>query len=147
MRHILAAVDFSPVSDAVIARAAEIARGCGSELTLLHVAAPDPDFVGFGPGPETVRDSRAQEIVSERRELQQTAEELRTRGLEARALIFQGPTVEKVLEEARRIPADLLVVGSHGRGAVGRALLGSVSHAILRHPPCPILVVPPPSAQ
>ena len=50
MKEILAAVDFSDYSDAVVSRAASLALAFGANVTLLHVAAPDPDFVGYGIG-------------------------------------------------------------------------------------------------
>ena len=142
MKQILVAVDFSEHSEAVVQEAAELARGTGAGLTLLHVAAPDPEFVGLGAGPQTVRDSRAHTLDLERRELQRMAESLTKGGLSARALLFAGATVEKILSEAERIAADLIVVGSHGRGPLGNAFIGSVSRGVLHGSACPVVVVP-----
>jgi nucleotide-binding universal stress UspA family protein len=150
VRKILAAIDFSPVSEAVVEQAESLARAFSAELTLLHVAAPDPDFVGYEAGPQTVRDARAEELHTEHRELQATAESLRQREVPCHALLIQGPTVEKILEEAQRIGADAIVLGSRGHGALYRALLGSVSEGVLRDARCPVLFVPaprPPAAE
>ena len=70
------------------------------------------------------------------------ASAVRDRELSAHALLIQGPTVDKILSEARRIEADLIVMGSHGHGAVFRALLGGVSENVLRRAECPITIVP-----
>jgi nucleotide-binding universal stress UspA family protein len=51
-----------------------------------------------------------------------------------------GPATE-IVKAAREWPADLIVIGSHGRGGVQRALLGSFSEGVMRHAPCPVLVV------
>ncbi len=142
MKRIIAAVDFSPVSNAVVVRATAIARAFSAKLYLLHVAAPDPDFVGYEPGPRSVRTTRAGELRAEHRDLQQWASDLRDRGLDAEALLVQGPTVETLLERAQHLDADLIVLGSHGHGAVYRALVGSVSEGVLRHGVCPVLIVP-----
>lgn len=142
MERLLVPVDFSEVTPSVVQHAASLAAAFAAELVLIHVAAPDPDFVGLDVGPETVRKARAEEIRGEHRELQALADDLRGRGLAARALLIQGPTVGKILGEARKLEADVIVMGSHGRGALHRALLGSVSEGVVRAASCPVLVVP-----
>lgn len=142
MRAILVPVDFSEVTDAVVEWAAGIARTAGGRLWLLHVAAPDPDFVGFEAGPDVVREQRASELRQEHRDLQVLADALRARGLDATALLVKGPTVKKILAEAERLGADLIVMGSHGRGALSRALLGSVSEGVVRGAHRPITILP-----
>ena len=67
------------------------------------------------------------------------AETLRVRGLTVTPVLVEGPTVDRLLDEVRRTQPDLLVVGSHGRGALALAVLGSVSAGLLRHAPCPVL--------
>jgi nucleotide-binding universal stress UspA family protein len=142
VRKLLAAIDFSPVSAAVVEQAASLAEAFSAELTLIHVAAPDPDFVGYAAGPQTVRDDRAREIRTEHRELRAIAEALQDRAISARALLIQGPTVEKILAEGQRLRADVIVIGSHGHGGLYRLLLGSVSEGVVRATRCPVLVVP-----
>jgi nucleotide-binding universal stress UspA family protein len=146
MRQILAALDFSAVTRAVVEQAASLAGAYGAELTLLHVAAPDPAFVGYDVGPQTVRDARARELRTEHRGLQDLADELRARGLRAKALLVQGPAVETLVREARELGAEAIVLGSHGHGRVYDVLVGSVAHGVLRQAPCPVLVVPASSA-
>jgi len=142
MNEILVALDLSEHSEAVLSTATELAGRLGARLTILHVAAPDPDFVGFEAGPQTTRDTRAHALRDEHRRIQEWAEQRRARGLEVRALLIQEPTVEGILGEAARSGADLIVVGSHSRGVLARALLGSVSQGVLREASCPVLVVP-----
>ena len=142
MKTILAAVDFSSVSADVIARAAELAQAFGAALYLLHVAAPDPDFVGYEPGPDSVRDSVAAELREDHRRLQERSGELRAAGLDCTALLVQGATAETIEREAERLAADVIVLGSHGHGALHRALLGSVSEHVLHHAQRPLLILP-----
>lgn len=145
-RPLLVAVDFSPVTAAVLAAAADEARARGAEVHLVHVAAPEPAFVGREVDPPEMRNVVAHELREEHRRLQALAAELERGGLVVTALCVQGPTVEKIVSIAERIGADRVIVGSHGRGPLARALLGSVSEALLRAAPCPVLVVPHPRA-
>ena len=63
-------------------------------------------------------------------------------GLEATALLIRGPTVETTLKEAENLKAELIVVGTHGHGAVYDVLIGSYSADIIRTSTLPVLVVP-----
>jgi nucleotide-binding universal stress UspA family protein len=142
MKHVLVAIDFSPQADLVLATAATLAGAIGADVTVLHVAAPDPDFVGFEVGPQSVRDSRAEVLEKEHRELHRIAERLREDDIPARAFLFSGATAEKILEEASARSADLIVMGTHGRSGLASAFVGSVSRAVLHGATCPVVVVP-----
>jgi nucleotide-binding universal stress UspA family protein len=142
MKTILVPIDFSAVTGAVVEQAAALAAAFGSALWLLHVAAPEPEFVGYEPGPQGVRDTVAHELRDTHRRVQEQADALRGRGIDATALQVQGATVETILAEAARLHADLIVVGSHGHGALHRALLGSVSEGVLHRATCPLLILP-----
>lgn len=144
MKNILVAIDFSPVSEAVVERGAAIAKAFGAALWLLHVAAPDPDFVGYEPGPQSVRHSVAAGLHDVHRRLQERSAALRERGIDCTALLVQGSTPETIGREAGRLDADLIVLGSHGHGVLRRALLGSVSEHVLHHAARPLLIVPAP---
>ena len=147
MNQVLTAIDFSRHADAVVSTAKTLAQALDAELTVLHVASPEPDFVGYEVGPQSVRDDRAQTLELERRELHRIAEELRADGVSARAFLFSGATVEKILEEAEARGADWIVVGSHGRTALASAFVGSVSRGVLRGASCPVVVVPAPDRE
>lgn len=139
---ILVAVDLSPASERVVAVAGEMAQSRQSKVYVLHAAEPNPDFVGYDAGPAVVRDQVAEHFHREHRAVQALAESLRDDGLDAVALLIQGPTVEVTLKEAERLDAELIVVGSHGHGAIYDVLVGSYSAGILRQSPVPVLVVP-----
>jgi len=142
MKTILVPVDFSPVTAAVIEQAAQLASAFSGAVWLLHVAPPDPDFVGYEQGPKTVRSQVAGEMRDTHRQLQEESTRLRQRGIDATAIQVQGATTETILHEAERLHADVIVLGSHGHGAVHRALLGSVSEGVLHRATCPVLLLP-----
>lgn len=142
MTQVLAAVDFSEVTPAVIDQAVELTRSLRGELTLLHVAAPEPDFVGYEVGPQTVRDARAHELRQEHRRLQERAAALTHAGVPTQARLVEGSTVDTILHEAERLDARLIVIGSHGHGAWYQALVGSVSAGVVKASERPVLIVP-----
>lgn len=140
--NILVAVDLSPASEKVVEAAGNVAKLTGAKVYILHVAEPDPDFVGYDAGPEVVRTQVAGEMRREHRDVQALAEKLRGDGLDATALLVQGPTVATTLKEADKLKAELIVVGTHGHGAVYDVLIGSYSAGIIRKSTLPVLVVP-----
>ncbi|MGW8281832.1 MAG: universal stress protein [Gemmatimonadota bacterium] len=112
---LLVALDFSGVSDDQIEIVGRLAAP-NREIFLLHVAEPDPSFVGYEAGPEEVRSQVAKEFHEEHRQLQAIADRLREKGHQVNALLVQGPTVQTILEQAEYLGAEVIVVGSHGRG-------------------------------
>jgi nucleotide-binding universal stress UspA family protein len=64
-----------------------------------------------------------------------------TLGPEALQFVPEGPPAAEIVKAARRWQADLIVIGSHGRRGIRRALIGSVAEAVVRQAPCPVLVV------
>lgn len=142
MKPVLAPLDFSMVSEDVIRRAMQLARALDVKLWLLHVAPPDPDFVGYEPGPQVVRDQLAERYHEEHQRLEALDARVREQGVETEALLIQGPTARKIVDEARRLEADWIVMGSHGHGALRHLLVGSVTEEVLRHAPCPVVLVP-----
>jgi nucleotide-binding universal stress UspA family protein len=140
--NILAAVDFSPVTEQVLQTLEQVAATFPSQIWLVHVAPPDPDFVGYGTGPDVVRGQVAVEHRERHLKLQNLADRLRSAGVKTTALLLQGSTVETIMKEAGRLSASLIVLGSHGHSAVYDLLVGSVSEGIVRASKLPVLLVP-----
>ncbi len=138
---LLVAVDFSVVTERQVAAVERLAAP-GRKIHVLHVAEPDPDFVGFEGGPDTVREQIAAEFRQEHRQVQALAARLRDAGFDATGLLVQGPTVATILEQAEKFAAHAIVVGSHGHGALFDLVVGSVSAGVIRNAQAPVLVVP-----
>ncbi|MGB5475141.1 MAG: universal stress protein [Gammaproteobacteria bacterium] len=149
---LLVAVDLSEFSEKIVFKAEEIAKALSAKVWLLHIAEPrpvdfsiagfEPDSIGLEVDPQSLRDSLAKRFRAEHRQIQDMADRLRKAGLDATALLVQGATVDTILKEASKLDVDMIVVGSHGRGAMYQLLMGSVSEGVLRKSECPILVVP-----
>ena len=140
--NVLVAVDLSDVSRKMLDAVVHIPRRDGMKVVVVHVAEPDPEFVGWDAGPGVVRASVAAEFQRERHEVEAMAATLRESGIEAVGLVVQGPTVATILDEVVRREADLLVVGSHGRGAAYDLTVGSISSGVIRKATIPVLVIP-----
>ena len=139
---ILVAVDLSDATTKIIEVTEYLAKATQGEVLVLHVAEAEPDFVGYDAGPDVVRDQVAKEFREEHRGVQAHADSLREAGIEAKALLIKGPIIDTVLREANRFGAEVLIVGSHGFGALYDLLVGSASRGILKNTKIPVLVVP-----
>ena len=146
--RILCPVDFSDASQHALEHAAVIAGWYGARVTALHVVTPV--YLVEGPllftdlpaaSTPTVADHAAREA-----ELRRWVEALDTTGLPTDVRIEEGHgTAARILACAASLPADLIVMGTHGRSGFERLVLGSVTEKILRKASCPVLTVPPPA--
>lgn len=122
-RDILFATDFSEASRPAGETAAELARHFGARLHVLHVVPPVTDPT---PAPEALR-AAAAELGAGPSTVTATA---------------SGRAASQILDYARRHAVGLIVLGTHGRTGVSRAMLGSVAEAVLRRARCRVLAVP-----
>jgi nucleotide-binding universal stress UspA family protein len=140
MKTILVPVDFSDVSAKVVETAALLARAFASRVILVNVAEPEPEFVGYDPGPLTVRVAVTRDLHADQRRLEALKAGLG--GIDVLALHVQGSIPEEILDLAREHAVTLIVMGSHGHGALYHLFVGSVAAAVLKDAHCPVLVVP-----
>lgn len=141
--NIIAPVDFSDVTQAVCREAGQLARDRNAHVRLVHVAEPDPNFVGYDAGPDVVRGQVATEYHREHEQLGELAEGMRNSyGVEVTPLLVQGETVASVIELAARHRASYIIMGTHGRSVVYQVLVGSTSEGVLHRASCPVLLVP-----
>jgi len=138
----LVALDLSAASSEIVRAACKYAAATQAQVRLLHVAEPNPAFVGYEAGPDVVRDQVAREHRDEHRLLQEHADSLRASGIDAAGLLIQGPIVETILKEAERMPADMIVLGNYGHGSVYQLVAGSTCLGVVRQTTLPLLLVP-----
>jgi len=139
---IVCGVDGSAGSEAALAVAAELAEGLRARLVLAHVADHMPVYSAVGPiaampppAPMTVSVNQARARL--------LAEMAEAAGLEeAEQRVVWGIAAERLADLADEEAADMIVVGSRGRGPFKTALLGSVSSGLISLARCPVLVVP-----
>lgn len=139
---LLVAIDFSEVTEKIMAKVKELALKVNAKVWLIHVVQPEPDFIGYEVGPETEREFVAKKFRQNHILLQEKAEELKNEGVNITPLLVQGPTIETILSQAEKLEADIIVVGSHGHGAMFRILVGSISEGLLHNSTKPLLIIP-----
>lgn len=142
MKPLLVAIGDMGDCEAQLAQARLLARALNAPLFLLHVEAPEPDFVGYEPGPQHVRDAHAHEAMEHHAELHALRDQLIGEGLDAHALVIQGVTADKILEEAERLEAAMIILGAHAQGMLARFFSINAESQIVSRSKRPVLVVP-----
>ena len=138
-RKILIAVDESAFAAHATDVGFELARSLGAEVALVH--AVDPAVVAYAPeGGIPASELVALAQQDGRRLLAAFAQRASFQPAPLE-FIHVGKTATEIVKAAKDWPADLIVIGSHGRGGVNRLLLGSVAEAVMRQAACPVLVV------
>ncbi|MES1171714.1 MAG: universal stress protein [Bacteroidota bacterium] len=142
MRRVLVPTDFSETADRALTLAIRFAKLVRAAIDLVHVYplpvyAPATDVPGAFPLPPTP------EILADvEHGLARAAARVRDAGVECQVASMEGRASDEIVAHATKIGADLIVMGSHGRSGLRRALLGSVAEQVLHKVKCPVLVVP-----
>ena len=140
MKTILVPIDFSDITGKVVDMAVSLATAFGSRVILVHVVEPEPQFVGYDPGPLSVGVSIPGDPEADRRRLDEIRKKFGS--TDVLPINTQGSIPDEILDLAREHSADLIVIGSHGHGALYHLIVGSVANAILKQAQCPVLIVP-----
>jgi nucleotide-binding universal stress UspA family protein len=131
VRTVTVALDGSPHARQALDWLSRLPLAPTTRIGLVGVIDPDHD--------RSIADDRREQLEAE---LSQTAGMIGSRGVSVETILTTGVPAARIVEEAERHGADLLVVGARGIGAVTRLILGSTSEAVLRRARCPVLVVP-----
>ncbi len=136
---ILCPVDFSEGSARTLRQALSLAEAGGARLTLLHVTDPLLDAAARAAGTEdTITDQTQAEV-------RKLLDEVRPEGVKGSMTVSVavGEPAQQILRHTREASADLIVMGTQGRGAAQRFLMGSTATRVLQATTIPVLVVPP----
>lgn len=141
IQKILVATDFSEHAAVALRYAEEFSKAFGSEVLLCHVVSDAGMLSHIPPGGESYFPPDIEEFHRESAE-KQCAELLAASSIENHSThILNGKPFAEVVRLARREDVDLVIVGTHGHGAIAHMLLGSVAERIVRKAPCPVLTV------
>ena len=137
MKRVLALVDFTEHMKKVVDRAVEQVSAFGGELFLLHVVPPPAVVVDYAPIP-VVPD----EFEDRRRQLFELRDSLAAQGIKTTAEQYTGPVVDTIVAHIDPLAPDLVVMGSHGHGALYDLVVGSVTTGMVKRAGWPLLLVP-----
>jgi nucleotide-binding universal stress UspA family protein len=162
MKCILVPIDFSDVTQPVIDLARQLAKALGAEIHLVHVkeltAAATPGTLGYGlagmsevapisgvpvPGFESMLQP-IPENQGQKSKLAKWQKEIADEGIKVSLHEPTGVVAEEILNQADELNADLIVMGTHGHGAMYNLLVGSATKGVLKHSRRPVLLVPAP---
>ena len=145
MKNILAAVDFSDASAGVLETASQMAKALGASLTVFHVVEPEPSYTAYGFTPDEFPAMHAFQAEARRRahqRLDEAVDSLKAAVPGATGVLAEGSPLHCMLDHVEKNAIDLVIVGSHGHGALASILLGSVAEGMVRKARTPTLVVP-----
>lgn len=139
-KTILVPTDFGEASDCAVEYALELAKALGSEIVLLH--AFEIPAVGFPDGALIATAEMTNRVLEGAQVgLDRQVAQYEGRGVAMRSVIKQGDAWRSVVGTAEELGADLIVMGTHGRKGLPRALLGSVAEKVVRTAHCPVLTI------
>lgn len=144
-QNILVPVDGSKISLAAVQHAAEIAKACNGELTLISLVAEDPykdlDFAYYYVS-APMKEYFVQVYANAEKALQQASDIAASVGVNAQTRVIKSLSIgQSIVSLATELEADCIVMGSHGRTGMQKMLLGSVAAYVLGSTQLPVLVV------
>jgi nucleotide-binding universal stress UspA family protein len=151
--NILVALDLSVASQQVLRFVETLTSGLTAKVWLFHVTEPSSGMVEYKGSlrndesddrldTDYARDQIAKKFHLEHNFLLKEAKKLESDKVVVSARVVQGSPTEILLLESEKLAIDMIIVGSHGHGALYNALIGSVSERILHQSNCAVLVVP-----
>jgi nucleotide-binding universal stress UspA family protein len=145
MKTILAPIDFSPATRDVIAAASALARSFDGRVVLMNVTQPPVIYTGeealFVNLAELIESTAGAALV----QLEEIRDKLENDFVRADVIQLTGTPVKLIAEQAVKLGADYIVIGSHGHSAFYDLVVGSTTAGVMKQAPCPVVVVPPPA--
>lgn len=138
-KHILIPLDNSPTDEAILDHIKQLARICGSMITLIHVAD------GFGARyQQPLNLAPSKEMIEDESYLKKKREELENAGFTVNSVLDAGDPTSKIIEYAEKHKCDLIAMSTHGHKIIKDILLGSVATNIRHNTDIPVLLVKSP---
>ncbi|GIL14981.1 MAG: universal stress protein [Chloroflexota bacterium] len=142
-KKILVPLDGSELAEQALPQVSQLAGCMGAQVVLLRVPG-ESVYSYLVPDPDIAVEMRHDIETAAQVYLDEIASEFRVMNLAVSTLVVWGaPVPDTIIQVARQIEADLIVMSTHGRGGVARLVIGSVADDVVRHAPVPVLLVRP----
>ena len=141
MKTILAPIDFSRITDAVVDEAVTLAKAVDGRVVLLAVIQP-PVVMSEYAAMMDIAELTAAGERNAARQLELLEQKLKPRDVHTECVQVVGSPVTHIAEQATKFDADYIVMGSHGHTAFYDLLVGSTTHGVLKRAQCPVVIVP-----
>jgi len=145
MKTLLVPVDFSPISQKVVDGAADLASCMNARIALLNVWEPVAAYVPVGAAMDVITAPipvEPPDLDLIKGQLEKLARPLREKGIAVESLVAEGLPTDEILKQGNKSHASMIVLGSHGHGAVYQLFSGSVVTSVLHKSTIPVTVIP-----
>lgn len=144
IQRILCPIDFSDISAHALEQAMAVAGWYSARLTVLHVhPAVNRTYAATATDESAMQGPAQFELDAARERMAEACAPASAAGVPCDIVVTAGQPVHAILHHISELPADLVVMGTHGTGGFQHLLLGSVTEKVLRKAACPVLTVPP----
>jgi nucleotide-binding universal stress UspA family protein len=143
MKTLLVAHDFDEISERALDEAIALARSFEAKVVVLHVYSVPIYYFPEGSALIPTPEDAARIAEAAQRHLDHAVARRRAEGADISGMLRAGVPADEICKLADELAVDMIVVGTHGRGAIGRALLGSVTQQVVRGAKQPVLTVHP----
>ncbi len=134
---LLVAIDFSELTEKIIAEAEKLARNLQAKVFLLHVVPPPSPIIDIPADEQALPFDHPESL-----KLIKIAQPLEESGIDTAVIVAQNEEVTAIIDESKKNGVDLIMLGSHGHGALFHLIIGSVSEGVIRQATCPVIIVP-----
>lgn len=141
LQRILVPIDFSRESAKAVRYAVSLARQFDASITLVHVVEPSYGPVDIGGATVARPASEKERVARAKSKLGVLGHRILGPCRIVETVIRSGLAFFEITEAAKALSADLIIIGTHGYSALTRAVVGSTAEKVVRHAPCPVLVV------
>lgn len=139
LKRILVPTDFSDSGKTALRYAVAMADQFGAAVDLMHVIEPPPPGALLSRLP--VEELKQKMTENAEQQMEELHSEWGDYAFPVTRLIIHGYPFVEIIRQAKESDADLIIMGTHGRGAIGHMLIGSVAEKVVKKAPCPVLTV------